>query len=163
MPVIWNTFKTNPSTDYIVYIDSDVVFKSPNTSVHRYLDHLSVASPLGLIANHPYDHEPCVGMLFFYRGRDQPDAKTGAKQDAAVSFLNEWWNEDWGDVHYGHMEEQATLRHMTGYGIYGTENTDPIPERKSLRHRIICESPSAHKSTVMLIARLCSPRRRVAV
>lgn len=87
-------------------------------------------------------------MLFFYRGRDQADLKTGARQDAAVTFLNEWWNEDWGDVHYGHMEEQATLRHMTGYGIYGTENTDPIPERKSLRHKIICECTSGREVAV---------------
>lgn len=112
--------------------DSDAVFRSPSLSIWRHLDTLSIRRFIGFVGNHPYDGQPNAGYWFVRRGRDcvpessQVDGSKpgvtcpkGTPRSAAADFIRHWWDQDYATVNWGHMEEQATLRRLLGYEVWG--------------------------------------------
>lgn len=95
-----------------------------------------------MLGNAPYDYQPNSGYWFVKRGREVADTVRGLPRSTGADFLLHWWNQDWADVGWGNMEEQATLRRMLGWDIWGADVRQFKDKRPptSLRDRAISES-----------------------
>ena len=132
MPFAWYMWKTDHDLENMVFIglsrlsachicpkhqpkagltstDSDAIFRSPNISLFRHIDQLSIQRPFGVLLNHPWDTAPCSGYWFMARGRESEDPHHGQKRKAVEDFIAGWWNEEWIE-NDGVWYDQMTLR-----------------------------------------------------
>lgn len=97
-------------------LDSDAEFRSVDLSVWMHLNHLSIRRIIGFLGNAPYDAEPNAGYWFVKRGREVAEPQLGKRRSTGADFIRAWWDQDWLTMAWEAMEEQGTLRRMTGYG-----------------------------------------------
>lgn len=83
--------------DYVVYIDSDCIFKDFNASLEKLIEP-HAGKDVIFLNNKPWgDHLPCGGFFVC------------KNNDAARTFLNDWYNYNLPAKNKDHMWEQAAL------------------------------------------------------
>ena len=99
---VWLALRSRPHTDYIVFIDSDAVFRRTNAStISRHVEKLSSDlagdAVIGFLWNPPTHGLPSTGYFFLKRSQD------------LLKFLWLWWNTDERSLDLSFPWEQGAL------------------------------------------------------
>jgi hypothetical protein len=118
--------------DYIVYIDSDCIFKDNNRRIEDFINKYSEYDTI-FLNNRPFNNnnEPCSGFYI---------CKKGVKTE---EFIDDWYNVDMKEKNKNHAWEQDGLYSIyKNYNIITIDNENFFNENNNqfLRHVCHCEN-----------------------